>query len=144
MEKVLGVEWEGMGRNRSRLLRRGAFSRGPRGCPGSCGWKQAGGGMSRGEGGLGLDEFCLRNAGGLRVPGSGFLKVSSSGTLGFSPGLPGPQKPGVEFPHGPLPGSVRARPTRSTVGLQRSSLITACLKCVLLRSLFRERTDLAC
>ena len=85
--------------------------------------------MSQGEGGLGLGEFCPRNAGDLRVPGSGFLKVSSSGTLGFNPGL---QKPGMEVPHGPPSGSVRARPTRSKVGFQRSSLITACLKCVLL------------
>ena len=44
--------------------------------------------MSRGEGGLGLDEFCpFRNAGSLRVTGSDFLKVSGSGTLGFSSGL---------------------------------------------------------
>lgn len=85
-----------------------------------------------GEGGLGSGEFCPRNAGDLRVPGSGFLKVSSFGMLGFSPGLPGLQKPGVEIPHGPPSGSVRTRPTRSKVGFQRSSLITACLKCVLL------------
>lgn len=89
--------------------------------------------MSQGEGSLGLDEFCpFRNAGGLRVTGSGFLKVSSSGTLGFSSGLRGLQKPGVEVPLGPPSGSVRARPTRSKVGSQRSSLIMAWLKCVLL------------
>lgn len=65
--------------------------------------------MSQGEGALGLDEFCpFRNAGGLRVTGSGFLKVSSSGTLGFSSGLRGLQKPGVEVPLGPPSGSVRA------------------------------------
>ena len=43
---------------------------------GSHGWKWAGGRMPRGEGGLGLDEFCLfRNVEGLRVIGSELLRV---------------------------------------------------------------------
>lgn len=124
---MLGVEWEGSlqpscrgdGQEQKETPKEGPS-------PGTKGlsrvmWVEIGRWGNVEEGGSGLDEFCPRNAGGLRVPGSGFLKVSSSGTLGFSQDSQGRRSQGWKF-HGPLSGSVRARPTRSKVGFSAAPL----------------------
>lgn len=91
--------------------------------------------------GLGSDEFCLfRHAEGRRALGqgskslgSGILRASSSGMLSFRTGC---RSQGLTFHTLPCPGSVCARPTRSKMGSQCSSLTRAYLKCVFLLLFF--------